>query len=124
MVFRNVPRLHGLVGCGALIAAAAVPIGCGDDEFSGCEASRTCPPAKGGDTGGGEGGDSSTGGSSGSGAGRSGSGGSDAGGSAGSGGTSGDAGAGGSPDGEGGEGGAAPPPDTAAPTIVSVSPED
>ena len=68
MVFRNVPKLHGLVGCGVLIAAAAVPIGCGDDEFSGCEASRTCPPAKGGDTGGGEGGDSNTGGSSGSGA--------------------------------------------------------
>jgi hypothetical protein len=120
MVFRNVPRLHGLVGCGALIAAAAVPIGCGDDEFSGCEASRTCPPEK---AGGGEAGGFDTGGASGSGSGRSGSGGasgSDAGGSGGSG----DAGAGGSPDGEGGEGGSAPPPDTTAPTIVSVSPED
>ena len=59
MVFRNVPKLHGLAGCGILIAIAAVPIGCGDDQFSGCEASRTCPPARGG--GGGEGGEGGAG---------------------------------------------------------------
>jgi hypothetical protein len=125
MVFHNVPRLHGLFGCGVLIAAAAVPIGCGDDQFSGCEASRTCPPAKGGNTGsGGEAGGPDTGGTSGSGSGRSGSGGEGTGATSGSGGTSGDSGAAGSPDGEGGEGGSAPPPDTTAPTILSVSPED
>jgi hypothetical protein len=121
MVFHNVPRLHGLVGCGVLIAAAAAPIGCGDDEFSGCEASRTCSPAKGG----GEAGGPDTGGSSGSGSGRSGSGGGGTGGSsAGRSGASGDAGAGGSPDGEGGEGGSEPPPDNTPPTILSVSPEN
>jgi hypothetical protein len=125
MVFHNDPRLHGLFGCGVLIAAAAVPIGCGDDQFSGCEASRTCPPAKGGDTGsGGEAGGPDTGGTSGSGSGRSGSGGGGTGGAtSGSGGTSGDSGAAGSPDGQGGEGGS-DEPDTTPPTIVSVSPEN
>jgi len=124
MVFHNVPRLNGLVGCGVLIAAAALPIGCGDDQFSGCEASRTCPPAKGGDTGeGGEAGGPDTGGSSG----RSGSGGT-AGSDGGKGGTAtggrgGTSGEGGSPDGEGGEGGS-DEPDTTPPTIVSILPEN
>jgi hypothetical protein len=69
MVFGNVPKLHGLFTVGILAAITAVPIGCGDDQFSGCEASRTCPPkGKGGAAGnGGEAGGGDTGGTSGSG---------------------------------------------------------
>jgi hypothetical protein len=126
VVLGNVPRLLGLVGSGFLTATCVLPIGCSDDRFSGCEASRTCPPSKGGEAG--AAGDSTeTGGSSGSGfSGRGGTGTDDGGegGAPGSGGTPIGGGAGASGESGGGEGGGAERPDTTPPTIVSVSPAD
>jgi hypothetical protein len=123
MVPRNVPKLHGirsfhgLIGLGALAAAIAGPIGCGDDAFSGCKATRTCPPKDDtGGSGGESGGGNDTGGSAGSGSsGRSGSGGADDGGNDtggnDTGGTGGNAGSGGAGDDE-------------PPTVVSFTPAD
>jgi hypothetical protein len=134
VTLRNVRTLHSLMGIGIIAAVGAVPIACSDDQFSGCEANRTCPSsAKGGEPGeGGEaGGETDTGGSAGSHAGGS----SGSSGSSGAGeGGAGDSATGGSTMGggtgvggqgnEGGEGGALEPPDTTRPTIVSVSPDD
>jgi hypothetical protein len=135
---RNIPKLQGLIGAGILTAAVAGPIGCSDDEFAGCEASRTCRPSggtSGAGTGGGDsgGGGEETGGTSGSGT--SGAGGSSGtagtgkggrGGSSSTGGRAGEAGdesGGESGDNAGGEGGSVGP-DTRPPTVVSVSPAD
>jgi hypothetical protein len=111
VVLGNVPKLHvstklhGLIGIGILAAVIAAPIGCSDDSFSGCRATRTCPPSKGGSAG--EGGEGDTGGTT------------NTGGSSGSG-TSGEAGA--SDGGTAGSGGAGD--DTERPTIVSFTPAD
>jgi hypothetical protein len=106
MVFGNVPKLHGLIAI--LAGVIAVPTGCSGADFSGCKASRTCPPAGGSS---GEGGDGDTGGT-------------DRGGtSSGAGGTRGGAAGTGGTD-EGGNGGAPDPDDRERPTIVSFSPDD
>ena len=126
VVLGNVPKLLGLIGSGLLVATGVLPFGCSDDRFSGCEASRTCPPSKGGEAG--AAGDSTeAGGSSGSGSsGRGGTGTDDGGegGAPGSGGTPTGGGAGASGESGGGEGGSAEPPDTTPPSIISVSPPD
>lgn len=126
VVLGNVPKVLGLIGSGLLVATGVLPFGCSDDRFSGCEASRTCPPSKGGEAG--AAGDSTeAGGSSGSGSsGRGGTGTDDGGegGAPGSGGTPTGGGAGASGESGGGEGGSAEPPDTTPPSIISVSPPD
>src|SRR5262245_49232940 len=69
VMLRNVRTLHSLIGVGILAAFGGLPLACGDDQFTGCEANRTCPSSgKGGDAGaGGEaGGGTETGGSAGS----------------------------------------------------------
>src|SRR5688572_11660555 len=122
MVLGNVLKFHGthhvhaLVALGILTGAVFAPIGCGGD-FSGCKASRTCPPR------GGEAGDAGAGGESGGGADTGGSSGENTSGSAGVGGSS-TGGTGGTGDmggaGAGGSGGE----DTEPPTIVSFTPND
>ena len=73
MNMRGVSRLQGSIGAGVLLAAISAPVGCVDDQFTGCKASRTCPPKPDGGSavasGGGEGGEGPgpTSGSSGSG---------------------------------------------------------
>lgn len=127
MILGNLSRLFVLPGCGLLLAAGFAPLGCGDDRFSGCEASRTCPPSKGGQAGSGEAGaPPQTGGSSGSRADRGGSSGDDDGGEGGiaTGGHAGGTGEGGTGEAGTGDGGSAEPPDTKPPVIVSVSPAD
>lgn len=117
MVVVNVPKLHArklhaLVGI--LAATAAFPSGCSGGDFEGCEASRTCPP-KGGEAGGGTGGESGGGNDTGGNAG------------AGRGGNSGSGGTSGTDDGgESGTGatGGSGDDDTEAPTIVSITPGD
>src|SRR5688572_18605416 len=113
MIRGTLHKRHALFGI--LAAAIAIPTGCMSDQFEGCEASRTCPPSKGGEAGvggDGESGDTNTGGGSGD----SNTGGSSDTGHGGSAGSSGDAG------GEGGSGGA--DDDGAPPTIVSFAPAD
>jgi hypothetical protein len=128
MVFRSVFKfrvgrdVHGLVALGVLTGTALGPIGCGDD-FTGCEATRTCP-SKGGDAGaGGEsGGGAETGGASGSNtAGSAGDGGSSTGGTGGTGGLGGTAG---TEDMGGAGSGGSGDEDTEPPTIVSLTPSD
>jgi hypothetical protein len=107
MVFRNVTKLHALIALFACVIA--VPTGCSGGDFSGCKASRTCPPPGGGSGEGGDGDDT---------------GGTDRGGtSSGAGGTRGGAAGTGGTD-EGGNGGAPDPDDRERPTIVSFSPDD
>jgi hypothetical protein len=127
VVLGNVPKLLGLIGSSLLLATGALPSGCSDDRFSGCEASRTCPPPSKGGEAGAAGGSTETGGSSGSGSPGRGGTGTDDGGESGapsSGGTAAGGGAGASGEAEGGEGGSAEPPDTTPPSIISVSPAD
>ncbi len=124
----NVFRPHTLVGIGILAATAAIPTGCGDDAFSGCAASRTCPK-KGDQTGGrGEAGGEGDAGSGADTGGSGGSSGSLGGGEGGDGGraTGGSSGVGGEgePEGDGGNAGSAEPGDTTRPVILAVSPED
>ena len=119
MVLASAPKLHSLIGIVAV--AAILPVGCSNDEFEGCEASRTCPPKNdAGEAGAGadSGGTNGRGGSAGEGgADTGGSSGSSSGGIAGSAGVSGTAGSG-----EGGEGGSEG--DTDRPTVVSFTPGD
>ncbi len=133
--FRNLSKLHALVGLGILMASAAVPVGCSNDSFTGCDASRGCKNNENGGSGGtggeadagskGEaGGGMDTGGASGSAmGGQSGSSGSTAGGEGGEGATGGRTGTGGEGV-QGGEGGTPDLPDTTPPRVVSVSPAD
>jgi hypothetical protein len=113
MVRGYVSQLHVLFGF--LSIATAIPAACGGDKFEGCQASRTCPPPKGGEAGaGGDGvsGDTSTGGGSGA---------ANTGGNSGTG-LGGQGGSNGEPGGEGGGSGAGT--DSEPPTIVSFTPAD
>jgi hypothetical protein len=141
-MLRKVRTFHSLIGVGILGIVGAVPLACSDDQFSGCEANRTCPArSTAGETGGGgEAGDeadkggtsgSATGGSSGlagaSGADDGGQGGNTTGGNTTGGNTTGGSATGGhagmgEDGGAAGEGGMTEPGDR--PTIVSVSPGD
>src|SRR5689334_8073501 len=102
MNFGNVSKLYGVLA--ALAGIAALPLGCSGDDFTGCAATRTCPPRNTGGANGEAGGGSDTGGSSGT--------------SSGKGGTSGNGGTAGID--EGGSGGA--PDDDEPPTIVEFAP--